>query len=159
MSGEPMVREILLREEVFPGSAMGDAPDLTLVLRDFGFVSVRNREPAVIPRPTVLGTHHPDGVVIAAGPGIENISEDTVNIMDVAAILLHSIDLPVPADFEGAVPENLLTVDRLMRNPVRSGPPTLDPRGSAPVQTEETVPEQERQKILEQLKALGYLEE
>lgn len=157
--GEPIVREILLREEVFPGSAMGDAPDLTLVLRDFGFVSVRNREPVVIPRPMVLGTHHPDGVVIAAGPGIENICEDRVHIMDVAAMLLHSLDLPVPSDFEGAVPENLLTVDNLMRNPVRSGPPTLDPRGGAPVQTEETVPEQERQKILEQLKALGYLEE
>jgi predicted AlkP superfamily phosphohydrolase/phosphomutase len=40
-TGERIITEIYKREDVFPGSAMGDAPDLQLVLRDFGFVSVR----------------------------------------------------------------------------------------------------------------------
>ena len=41
-SGEPIVTEVLRREDIFAGSQMHLAPDLTLVLRDFGFVSVLN---------------------------------------------------------------------------------------------------------------------
>ncbi|MGF1640963.1 MAG: alkaline phosphatase family protein [Rhodospirillales bacterium] len=159
ITGAPMVREVLLREDVFPGAAMGDAPDLTLVLRDYGFVSVRNLAPVMVPRPMVLGTHHPDGIFIAAGPGVENATVDEISIMDVAAILLHSLGLAVPADFEGAVPDSLMTVESLMQRPVRSGPPTLALAGTAPVHADDPIPEQEREKILEQLKALGYLEE
>ena len=159
VTGEPMIRDVLLREEVFPGAAMGDAPDLTLVLRDYGFVSVRNLAPVMVPRPMVLGTHHPDGIFVAAGPGIENTREGVMSIMDVAGILLHSLGLNVPENFEGSVPDSLFTVDSLMQRPVLSGPPTLDLTGSAPVHEEEPIPEQEREKILEQLKALGYLEE
>jgi predicted AlkP superfamily phosphohydrolase/phosphomutase len=159
VTGEPMIRDVLKREEVFPGAAMGDAPDLTLVLRDYGFVSVRNVAPVMVPRPMVLGTHHPDGIFIAAGPGIENTREGIMSIMDVAAILLHSLGLTVPENFEGSVPDSLHTVESLMQRPVLSGPPTLDLTGTAPVHAEEPIPEQEREKILEQLKALGYLEE
>ncbi len=47
VSGERIITEIHLREDVFPGEAMHDAPDLLLVLRDFGFVSIKNKLPVV----------------------------------------------------------------------------------------------------------------
>ena len=58
--GSPIISEIHKREEIFRGSAMKDAPDLTLVLRDFGFVSIANVRPAIEKRP-LCGTHDPYG--------------------------------------------------------------------------------------------------
>ena len=161
-TNQPVIRDVLLREDVFPGAAMGDAPDITLVLRDYGFVSVRNRTPVIQPRPTVLGTHHPDGIFIAAGPGIQNTRMDLISIIDVAPILLHSLGLPVPANLEGTVPDDLLSEDHLMRHPVIEGPPTYESRLSGAPRDESPgneMSEQDREKILDQLRLLGYLED
>jgi predicted AlkP superfamily phosphohydrolase/phosphomutase len=161
-TNEPIIRDVLLREEVFPGAATGDAPDITLVLRDYGFVSVRNRAPIVQPRPTVLGTHHPDGIFIASGPGIQNTRIDLMSIIDVAPILLHSLGLPVPVNLEGTIPDDLLSGDYLMRNPIREGPPTAGARAVGEALKESSdneMSEQDREKILDQLRLLGYLED
>ena len=69
VSGERIITEIHLREDVFPGEAMHDASDLLLVLRDFGFVSIKNRLPVGEPRPGPRHTH-PDSMFLAYGPGI-----------------------------------------------------------------------------------------
>jgi predicted AlkP superfamily phosphohydrolase/phosphomutase len=161
-SNEPVISDVLLREEVFPGAAMGDAPDITLVLRDHGFVSVRNRAPVIQPRPTVLGTHHPDGIFIGSGNGIQKSSGDRMSIIDVASILLHSLGLPVPSNLEGRIPAALLTEEYLTRNPVREGPATIENRAGRVTQAEsgtEEMSEKDRQKILDQLRQLGYLED
>jgi len=71
-TGERIIAEVHKREEVFPGAAMMDAPDLLLVLRDFGFVSVKNKLPVVEKREYPIGTHHPDGIFIGFGPGVES---------------------------------------------------------------------------------------
>jgi predicted AlkP superfamily phosphohydrolase/phosphomutase len=160
VTGEPVIRDVLLREQAFPGAAPGDAPDLTLVLRDYGFVSVRDRSPAVERRTTPMGTHHPDGIFVAAGQGIENTRADTMSILDVPSVLVHSVGLPVPENFEGCVPESLLTFEHLAQCPVIAGPPA-GCSASRPTRSsdEDEVPEEDREKILDQLRALGYLED
>ena len=73
---------------------MHDAPDLLLVLRDFGFVSIKNKLPVVEPRTEVAGTHHPDGVFLACGPGIsKGATIARRKITDVGATLLYSLGL------------------------------------------------------------------
>ena len=69
------------------------------------------------------GTHHPDGVLIAYGPGIRagKVIERR-QIVDVAALLLHSVGLGVPSDFEGVVPEALFTEESLADRPKASRP-------------------------------------
>ena len=164
-TGEPIIQDIMLREDVFPGPACRDAPDLTLVLRDYGFVSVRNREPVVQPRQEPCGTHHPDGIFLAWGEGIERGEEPLMSIVDVPAILMHSLGLPVPEDFEGRVPDSLYTVEHLMRRPVEIGPPasagaTAAERGRADGEVPDAeMSDEDREKVLEQLRALGYLED
>ncbi|MHC4092016.1 MAG: alkaline phosphatase family protein [Planctomycetota bacterium] len=156
-TGEPMIAEILLREEVFPGAAMGEAPDLTLVMRDHGFVSIRNLEPVVISRSYPAGTHHPDGIFLAGGPGIRRgVRGERLEIADVAAAFLYSQDLPIPEDFEGQVPGACFTDACLAEKPVRGGPATLPVRDVA---AEPNVPEEDKQKILDQLVLLGYMED
>jgi len=154
-TGERIVTEIHKREDVFPGSAMGDAPDLQLVLRDFGFVSVRNILPIVQERNYIVGTHHPEGVMMAYGPGIEKGKLlGRRHITDVASTLLYSLGLDVPSDFEGVVPPNMFTADHRAAHPITIGAATQNSNAG----TTEAMDEDEKQQILEQLQMLGYVE-
>ncbi|MCH2169965.1 alkaline phosphatase family protein [Myxococcota bacterium] len=155
-TGERYISEIHRREDVFPGSAMNDAPDLLLVLRDHGFVSIKNKQPAVEPREDAAGTHHPDGVLIGWGKGIrQGVELGRRRIEDVAAILLHSLGLSVPEDFEGRVPEEMFDLAYLEAHPIVEGPATRkvgdDTAGAA-------MGEDEKDKLMAQLQMLGYME-
>src|SRR6185295_16080189 len=98
---------------------------LLLVLRDFGFVSIKNKLPVVEPRDQVAGTHHPDGVFLAWGPGISPSAKlARRKIADVGATLLYSLGLEVPSDFEGQVPPSMFTAEHLQAHPIVLGRPT-----------------------------------
>jgi predicted AlkP superfamily phosphohydrolase/phosphomutase len=156
-TGERIITEIHKREDVFPGNAMVDAPDLLLVLRDRGFVSIKNIDPVVEPRPEPAGTHHPDGIFIAAGQGIVEGREIAPrNIVDVGATLLYSAGLPVPEDLEGQVPQESFSATWLSEHPVRIGPPTQSTGASS--SSTEDMSEDEKEKLMEQLQMLGYME-
>ncbi len=153
---ERVISRIFKREEVFPGPAMHHAPDLLLVLRDFGFVSIKNKEPVVMQRKEVAGTHHPEGVFFAYGTGIkQGKTLDRLNITDVGATLLYSLGLEVPSDFEGQVPESIFTEQYLADNPVAVGGRSAT---VAKTDDEETMSEDEKNKIMAQLRMLGYVE-
>lgn len=155
-TGERIVTEIYKREDVFPGPAMKDAPDLLLTLRDHGFVSIKNKQPAVEPRPTIAGTHHPDGVFIAYGPGVQaGKILDRRNIWDVGALMLHSVGLDVPSDFEGKVPEEMFTAEYLASNPVKIGEAT---QSKVKDEDAESMSDSEKDQIMAQLQMLGYME-
>ena len=155
-SGERIISEIHLREDVFPGEAMHDAPDLLLVLRDFGFVSIKNRLPVVEPRTEIAGTHHPDGVFLAYGPGIaQGATIARRNITDVAATLLYSLGLDVPSDFEGKVPQAMFTAEQLERRPIMIGSST---QGAAKNDDAAAMGQDEKAQIMAQLQLLGYME-
>lgn len=169
-TGKPVIQEVLKREEAFPGQAMEQAPDLTLILADHGFVSVRNRMPPVVTRPVPMGTHHPDGIFIMTGPGVRASKGAHLNIVDTAAIATHSLGLPVPSDFEGKVPADLYEQDWLAQNPVIIGDATEPVQGHG---SDATVDEQasdqnealkadedeQREEVLAQLRLLGYIED
>lgn len=154
--GEAVITGIITREDAFPGAAMADAPDLTLTLSDYGFVSVRDRAPVVAPRTHPAGTHHPDGILIACGPGIaSDHTRKRVDLIDVPSVLLYSLGMPVPEDFEGTVPPHLFTPAFWAERPPNEGPATRPVSGSA---AEAGPSDAEREKILEQMRALGYLD-
>ncbi len=158
-TGQPVIREVFKREDAFPGDAMENAPDLTLVLADHGFVSVRNRAPAVVTRPTPLGTHHPDGVFMMVGTGVANMRGEPMSIVDTTAIMAHSMGLPIPKNFEGRIPAALYEVSHLRAHPVEIGPPTLSVDPEAGPVTSGTADEEQREEVLAQLRLLGYLED
>ena len=152
-TGEQLVTAVRKREEAFPGPAMAGAPDLTLTLADHGFVSNKRSGKAYAPLGEPIGTHHPDGIFFAAGPGIhEGGSLDRRSITDVAAILLYSLGLDVPEDLEGEVPAGLFTPARLEARPVVIGAPTQPPAHMA----QSEMSNEEKDVLMGQLAALGY---
>lgn len=155
-TGEQVVVDVLKREEWFPGQHMKRACDLTLVLRDHGFVSIRNYTPCIVQRPLAVGTHHPDGIFMAVGPGIPAAGMVAPRqIVDVAPTLLYSAGLPVPSDFEGSVPEQFFTTEQLVNRPIKKGARTKITERRALGQEMDAG---EKQQIIEQLQMLGYME-
>ncbi|HEV8440141.1 MAG TPA: alkaline phosphatase family protein [Methylomirabilota bacterium] len=159
VSGEPIVRRVMTREEVFAGAQMEHAPDLTLVLRDYGFISILNADAPLKRRPEAKGMHRPEGVFIAAGSGIKRgLGVPALSIVDVAPMLLYSLGLGIPSDMDGRLPEEIFE-DSLLRSipPLRAEPTRPVGRVAAAATTPALDSEQE-EAVLSRLKALGYLE-
>lgn len=157
-SGRPIIRKVLTREEAFPGPAMKGAPDLTLVLDDYGFVSIKNLEPCVVSRNYPLGTHHPDGIFVAWGDGVKDgEAGEPLEVADMAATFLYSLDLPIPQDLEGKVAKNCFSGEYLAGRPVKTGPPTLSMQDGGG-EEEGSYSSEDKQEILKRLRMLGYME-
>jgi predicted AlkP superfamily phosphohydrolase/phosphomutase len=152
-AGEPVIASVFKREEVFDGPAMLRSPDLLLVLRDRGFVSIKNKAPVVERRQLAAGTHHPDGVFFAFGPGVRKGElTNSYGVADVGATLLYSLGLEVPEDLDGRVATGVFTPAHLREHPVNVGASTTGPTGD-----KAAVYETDEEKIKEQLRMLGYL--
>lgn len=165
-TGEALVTAVWTREEAFDGPYSGLAPDLTLQLRDHGFVSVLRGREMIKRRATPAGTHHPNGVLIAAGPGIRpcpSVGNWTASLLDIAPTALHLLGLDIPCDLEGRTLEFLFEEEALRNRPPRIGSKTEPPahvvrsrsNDQVSARPEEEVPDQQ---ILLRLKALGYIE-
>jgi len=155
-TGEPVVARVWKGDEIFSGPRRDVAPDLTLELTDGGLVSILAAATAVERRPDPTGTHRPEGIFIAAGPGIRRGARvEMLSILDVAPLLLYGLDLPIPVAFEGRLPDNCFMAGWLDARPprheveterqrARDAAPPLDPRAEA--------------EIMRRLQALGYVE-
>jgi predicted AlkP superfamily phosphohydrolase/phosphomutase len=170
-TGEPVVTNIWTREEAFAGPFMELAPDLTLGLRDGGFVSILPSETPLKQRREPTGTHRPEGVFVAAGPGIRRGARlERLSILDVAPLLIDALGLPIPEDLEGRVPKELYEPSWTAARRSSTGERTRSlepPRERAREELEESgepgepgEPGEEdgQEEIVQRLKALGYLE-
>ncbi len=156
--GGQVITEVKLREEWFPGPYMDRIPDLTLTLRDHGFISVLNAATAVTPRPRPSGTHHPHGVVVVSGPGVRAGSQAGLqSILDIAPLLAHSLELPVPEKYEGRFPEAMFEESFLQERPLSIGQASA-PVGAWDGELAAVSEEDDQAIILERLKSLGYIE-
>lgn len=157
-TGEPVVDAVWKRDDIFAGPFIDLAPDLTLELHDGGLVSIMASDEVIKPRPMPTGSHRPEGIFIASGPGIrqgESIAERS--ILDVAPLLLYSLGAPIPNDLEGqgytdVIEPAFLKAHRIER--VATEESTQDTLDSI----EPTWSEEEEALMLRRLQALGYVE-
>lgn len=158
-TGIQIVQRVMTREEAYPGVNNRQAPDLTLVMHDHSFVSILEKQPAVLHRDEVEGTHYPEGIFIAAGPGIrKNEVVERFNIQDIAPCLLYCSGLAIPSNFEGRNPTQVFDPAYLAQNPEVTGPPTVSVDSFEGPQETVIMGTDEKKEIFEQLKALGYME-
>jgi len=161
-TNEPLVREIHRREDIYAGPAMYGAPDLTVILRDYGFVSTARKEPIIYKNPQIRGTHYPEGIFWAAGNGIQQAHRvGARSILDVTPTLLYSLGLPVPTNLEGHVMTDVFEPPFLETRPVAAGPPAGEESATdteAQATRDEVYSPEEKKALYEQLRALGYVE-
>jgi predicted AlkP superfamily phosphohydrolase/phosphomutase len=159
-SGVPVVSHIWRREEAFDGAYMELAPDLTLELEDGGLVSILASNALVRPRPEPSGTHRPKGIIIARGPHVrQGLQLSSLPILDVAPLILYSLDLPIPTDMEGRVPTEALKSELLQARSMRTAAPSdTTAAESSEDQPESSMDEESELAIIQRLRALGYME-
>jgi hypothetical protein len=115
-------------------------------------------------RPMIIGTHHPDGVLVARGPNVRRGAVvPALPMVDVAPTVLYALGLDVPPDLEGAVPDGLFTAESIAHRPVRRGAPTVPPPHWAPPEhhderASDTAGHEDDDEVMARLKALGYIE-
>lgn len=127
-------------------------PDITLHLRDGGFVSILNSDKCVVQRPLADGTHRPEGIFIANGPDFrEGEVLDDLNLLDVTPLMLALLDVQVPADLDGRVPIEAL-------RPEFAHSVGGESKKTAAPQAEGEVSEEDRQILLRQMQKLGYMD-
>jgi predicted AlkP superfamily phosphohydrolase/phosphomutase len=160
VDSEPVVSRIWTREEAFAGPHQDLAPDLTLALRDGGHVSVLASDTPLKQRKEAKGAHRPEGVFMAAGPGIRaGVTLPALSILDIAPLVLCSLGLPIPADFEGRLPTAAIQPSLLRKGTLSSGGPTEPTKDGRADTDEEHVLSPEDEKIMaDRLRALGYIE-
>jgi len=157
-TGDPVVSGAYRREEIYAGPRVDELPDVVFSLRDRPYLpSERMAVQSVIeplPPESSGGRHHPEGVLLVAGPGVhQGAVLDGARLIDVAPTILYALGLPVPEDMDGRVLTEVFTQEHLAANPVREGPPV-----TAPPTGERHRDQQTDAIITERLRALGYLE-
>ncbi len=127
-TSEPVVQQVLSREDVFAGDYVFKAPDLAVVFRpgyapsanairlDFDGKSViegkRDATQAAAP-------YAPYARLIASGPSIAAGIKDTGMLIDVMPSLLYLLNQPVPEDIDGKIISTLFTESYRKQTPVR----------------------------------------
>jgi len=164
-SGEPLFSNIYLGEELSSGRAAGRAPDLILDAYDSGWIIRTARYTSHPGRPEEgyfysrasnrdFGWHTRDGIYIFNGmPFCRIAPAGHAHIADIPATLLHTLGLPVPGEYDGRVLLDTLS-DALLSAPVQLLPVVTDAEEPAQVEFSEA----DAEKLIQQLKALGYLD-
>jgi predicted AlkP superfamily phosphohydrolase/phosphomutase len=143
-------------EDVFQGEALKGAPDVLPVLRDHRFElddELFHRNAFTDLRHMPRGVHHPDGIVIVAGPGVRNDRQISGSVMDVTPTLLYLAGLQVPEGLDGSVLTDAFDANTLEDRPIQ----TTSPLSSRKEEEESPYSAEEEAIIEESLRGLGYL--
>ena len=144
----PVAVRVVDREEVWRGPQLSGFPDLLVELRPelTGGAAVGDG-PVVEPRvrPEGEGSHRPDGIFVASGPGFAAGEVAPIPPQDVIATALAVLGLGVPETVDGRPRADLLTAEAPRPVPRRSG------------QRSEVPHMQDRASLEASLEALGYL--
>ncbi|MFQ5492110.1 MAG: alkaline phosphatase family protein, partial [Phycisphaerae bacterium] len=159
-TSEPLVTQVWTREEIFDGPRIGFAPDLTLAFRDHGFFSILRSDAVLKARSVPMGTHHPEGVWMANGPGVRRGAQfGPMEIVDVAPTVMYLLGQPIPEDFEGRVATDMLTPQYLEGHRVVNASGANQDAAPVPAADEAMADDQEsKAQVMMRLRALGYLE-
>jgi predicted AlkP superfamily phosphohydrolase/phosphomutase len=155
-TGERVVAEAYLREEVYAGPYADKAPDIIVLFNEsytggpelFGpLVGTRDQSPH-----QWTATHRMDGIFIAYGPAVRPGSLVAgAGIVDIAPTVLYALGMPVPDDMDGRVLSEIFTEAFRARWEVRKS------RVGASARRVQGLSAAEEQKIRAQLRGLGYL--
>ena len=156
-TGEPLIGEILKREDIYQGPYLDRAPDLILRPRDernifFGLADFGSN----VTVDTVYrysGMHRDYGLLIMTGKGVKKgAAIEGAGIEDLAPTILYAMECPVPQDMDGRVLSEVFTEE--FRNQV-----TLlqSEEGSSRELHETAYTKEAEEEIKDRLRGLGYL--
>ncbi len=157
-TGEPVVRAVYRREEVYHGPFLELLPDVVLDMGDrpylIGDALTASQVLEPLSRDDLQGRHAPAGVFAAVGPPIVARPRlEGARIVDVAPTVLYALGLPIPDDLDGRPLLEIFDERYRSAHPVQYCP-AESPQGEAavPEYSADEAAEMERR-----LRGLGYV--
>lgn len=157
-TGERVVEEIYLKEEIYSGPHVKEAPDIVFLPKgleiaafgEYEFASNRILDPSW----GVSGSHRMDGLLMMKGEQMrQGMEMEGAQIIDLAPSILYLLGLPVPGGMDGKVLRSVF-LDRILEDdPVLF----LEEEGPSGFQPEEIYSEGEEEELKERLRSLNYL--
>ncbi len=157
-TGEPIMRAVYQREEIYRGPFVADAPDIVFELREGYKVSHLPSRGDLLTDVSSQphGFHEREGVFAMSGPGIRSDVELTeCSIEDVVPTLLYALGLSLPDDLDGCVLLEAFAPTWRSRYPLRSH---TAPEAQDRARGRSAYSDEEEEAIAEHLRNLGYLE-
>lgn len=149
-NGEPIVREVFRRENLYNGEYVNKAPDLIFDQRPGVHTSEAMGRDDVFSEPTNWrGENIPEGLALFHGNDIEDGNLGEVHITDIAPTILHLMGHPVPNDMDG---EPIL---KIFKNDSEPGERGVENRRSVDATRENR---QLDENVEDRLADIGYLE-
>jgi predicted AlkP superfamily phosphohydrolase/phosphomutase len=157
-TGEPLIKQVVMREEIYKGKYLGELPDLYFlpseptqaVFGDFEFSSNRVVEAA---SHAISAQHRMDGILIAKGPGIKRGSEvKDLTVLDTVPLVLYLMGLPIPEGLDGRLPVAIIDQAEIARRP-----PAYFKMEDTPVPPGGQRQTTDDESIKQRLKGLGYI--
>jgi predicted AlkP superfamily phosphohydrolase/phosphomutase len=154
----PLFPEVHKPEELY-GCAREEQPWMPdLILIPYGSLAVvrkirGSRVVKWLADDRIEGTHRPDGIIAAVGPGVANGRKVNAHIADCAPTILTLLGQAVPDDMDGKVIEELFSAPPSVK--FEAGKDTAEFHKSQP---EAVYSEEQLQTLTDRLTDLGYLE-
>ena len=162
-SGDTLVARTYRREELYQGPYVERAPDLIIQWKDYAnwgrgrydshapvFESHKKIDFTEIP---LTGTHRPEGILIANGPGVEAVVHlQGRNLLDIAPTVLSLLELPGYQALDGHFLQAAFKpemVKDILRTPTVEGQPVNE--------ADYQFTQEESEIIEEHLRSMGYL--
>lgn len=148
-TGLSVIDEVFLKEEIFHGDNMHLMPDIILRLKK-NYEAVPSFASSILSSNKGL-IHTENGIFIANGPVFgKGLDIEEIDIVDIAPMILHILDIPIPTDIDGKVLRSVFDKEsQLVEKKIEYQKPRI--REYSPIT------EREGEEIKERLKALGYI--
>ncbi len=155
-TGQQVEGQIFYKDDVYSGSYLDDAPDITFVPLQRGYLAGGYRfisNKVFFPVPGMTGFHRMNGIMIGTGPALRSgASISDARIIDLCPTLLYLMGLPIPKDIDGDVLREIVTDSFLKENAMEFVEHVETRDAAAGVLTAD-----EEAEIIGRLQGLGYL--
>jgi predicted AlkP superfamily phosphohydrolase/phosphomutase len=153
-TGKRPVKAIHRREEVFKGRHADAAPDI-LMEPEVGY-SLTHAKTALEDADWISGDHRPEGVIVAAGPGVKPFEQQPM-LIDLAPTILAALQAPASIEHTGRILHEVVGSEAEVTRREDAAPAVAIP-GMPTGEEGLAVSDTEADEMEEHLRGLGYIE-
>jgi len=155
-TGEKLLEDAVIKDDLYSGEYFDEAPDIGLVPKEDGYalVGMKSHHSYVQHNFPTNSFHSMNGIFFLSGPDtIKNSVSGPVQMVDCMPTILHILGVPVPEDVDGQVLKGLFAEG----SPLRTSEPQRQGSSQITDRDFKKASDEDERLMEEQLKGLGYL--